>query len=106
METSSLPDPLPDDLFVLDVREDDEWAAGHVEGSVHIPMMLVPQRLHELPHDRQVLVVCKVGSRSARVTVFLQAQGIDAANLAGGLVAWDWARRPMVADHDGQPFVG
>ena len=62
---SGVPDPLPEGLAVLDVREPVEWHYGHVEGAVHIPHRGAPAPLDEVP-DGQVLVVCKVGARSAR----------------------------------------
>jgi rhodanese-related sulfurtransferase len=96
---------MPPALTVLDVREDDEWAAGHIEGARHIPLMQVPARFAELPSDRQVLVVCRVGSRSAQATAYLQAQGVQAVNLAGGMVAWAQAGRPMVSDVADVPYV-
>jgi rhodanese-related sulfurtransferase len=102
---SGIPDPLPEGLVVLDVREDDEWAAGHVEGAVHIPLMELGARYAELPAAEQTLVVCRVGSRSAYAVGFLLQQGIDAVNLDGGLAAWDAAGRPLVADGDHQPTV-
>jgi rhodanese-related sulfurtransferase len=105
---SGVPDPVPDGLLVLDVREDDEWQAGHVEGSVHVPLMELGARyaeLTELGEAEQTLVVCRVGNRSAYATGFLIQQGIDAVNLAGGLAAWEAAGRPLVTDGDGPPMV-
>jgi len=99
-----LPTPLPDELTVLDVREPIEWQHGHVEGSVHVPMMDIPERVGDLPTEGQVLVVCKVGGRSAQVVQYLQQHGIDAFNLDGGLLEWHAAGRPLVADV-GQPMV-
>jgi len=98
---SGVPDPLPEGLTVLDVREPVEWAHGHVAGSVHIPMGEVPTRLEEVP-DGQVLVVCKVGGRSARVAGYLLQQGRDAVNLDGGLLDWEAAGRALVSE-TGQP---
>ena len=98
VDVTKLPAELPSDLVVLDVREDDERKAGHIEGAVHIPLMQLPPRLSELPEDARLLVVCKVGGRSSQATAFLQAQGRDVVNLAGGMQAWEAARRPMVAD--------
>jgi rhodanese-related sulfurtransferase len=98
---AGVPDPLPEHLVVLDVREDDEWEAGHIEGSVHIPLMQLADRFAEVPTG-QTLVVCRVGSRSARATAYLVRQGVDAVNLAGGLAAWVGARRSLVSD-DGRP---
>ena len=102
---SGVPDPLPAGLLVLDVREDDEWQAGHVAGSLHIPLMELGNRYGELPDAEQTLVVCRVGNRSAYAAGFLIQQGIDAVNLAGGLVAWEVAGRALVADHDQPPQV-
>jgi rhodanese-related sulfurtransferase len=98
---SGVPDPLPEGLTVLDVREPMEWAHGHVEGSIHIPMGEVPTRLEDVP-DGQVLVVCKVGARSARVAGYLVQQGRDAVNLDGGLLDWEAAGRALVSE-TGQP---
>jgi len=102
---SGVPDPLPDGLLVLDVREDEEWRAGHVRGSVHVPLMELGARYGELPDAEQTLVVCRVGSRSAYAAAFLIQQGIDAVNLDGGLVAWEAAGRALVADGDHPPMV-
>ena len=101
---SGVPDPLPEGLVVLDVREQDEWDAGHIEGAVHVPLMDLPDRVGELSHD-QTLVVCKVGGRSAQATGWLTQQGYDVVNLDGGMLEWEAAGRPMVAEHDGPPQV-
>ena len=94
---ADLPDPLPDATAVLDVREPVEWEHGHIEGAVHIPLMDLPTRLPDVPQGH-VLVVCKIGGRSARAVAYLQQQGIDAVNLEDGMVGWADAGRPMVAD--------
>lgn len=91
-----LPDPLPADLVVLDVREDHEWEAGHIEGAVHVPLGQVAERAGELDPQRRTLVVCHLGGRSARATAFLQQQGHDVVNLEGGMDAWQAAGRPTV----------
>jgi rhodanese-related sulfurtransferase len=100
---------VPADALLLDVREDDEWAAGHIDGAVHVPMMQLPQRLRYEPGpltpEAPIVVVCKVGGRSAQVTAWLRHQGYDAANLAGGMLAWEEAGRPMQADDGGAPRV-
>jgi rhodanese-related sulfurtransferase len=97
--------PLPDDLTVLDVRESVEWRHGHVEGSRHLPMSELPQRLDEVPTDGRLLVVCKVGGRSARVVQYLVQHGLDAVNLDGGLVEWEAAGRPLVGEVDDPTVV-
>src|SRR5690349_2624982 len=96
-----VPDPLPEGLVVLDVREDDEWRAGRLEGSVHIPLGELGDRFTELPAG-QVLVVCRSGHRSAYATSYLVDQGYDAVNLAGGLSAWHASGRALTTD-DGRP---
>jgi rhodanese-related sulfurtransferase len=87
---------VPVDAPLIDVREADEWAMAHVDGSAHVPMGDLPARLDELPRDRTVFVLCAVGGRSAHVTAWLVAQGFDAANVDGGLAAWIRAGRPVV----------
>ena len=103
VDVRDLPDPLPDGLTLLDVREQDEWDEGHIDGALHIPMMSVPAELASIPRDRQVVVVCAVGARSARVAMFLQQQGVDAYNLDGGIVAWARAGRPIAFPSSGGP---
>lgn len=101
---AGVPDPLPEGLLVIDVREDDEWAAGHVDGSVHVPLMELGTRGAELPAAEQTLVVCRSGNRSAHATAYLRQLGVEAVNLAGGLVAWQAAGRPLVTSA-GQPGI-
>src|SRR5689334_8591397 len=100
VSVDQVPDPLPDGLFVVDVREPVEWAHGRIDGSVHIPMSELVERIEELPHDQQVLVVCKVGGRSAQVTQYLVRSGYEAVNLDGGLLEWAAAGRTLVGDTD------
>ena len=92
---------IPERAVLLDVRENDEWVAGHAPGAVHVPMGQVAQRLDELTTafpDRSVHVVCRSGGRSARVTAYLKQAGWDAVNVDGGMRAWAAAGRPMVTD--------
>jgi rhodanese-related sulfurtransferase len=99
---------LPADAVLLDVRENDEWTAGHAPAAVHVPMGQVVQRLDEIAAtlpDRPVRVVCRSGARSARVTAYLIQSGWDAVNVDGGMRAWAAAGRPMVTDSNAQPRV-
>jgi rhodanese-related sulfurtransferase len=96
-----VPDPLPEGLHVLDVREDVEWRHGHIDGALHIPLRDLPARVSDVP-EGQTLVVCKVGSRSAQAVMYLAQQGHDVVNLDGGMLDWETAGRPMVSD-TGQP---
>ncbi|MBL7502246.1 rhodanese-like domain-containing protein [Frankia sp. CNm7] len=99
-------DPAGDDtLFVLDVREPDEWAAGHIDGAVHIPMGELVARIEEIPRSTRVIAVCRSGRRSAAVTAYLADGGWDAHNLDGGMITWAALGRPMTADTPGAPFV-
>jgi rhodanese-related sulfurtransferase len=104
VRVDDLPDPVPADLTLLDVREPVEWDHGHVDGALHMPMGEVPARLDELPEGR-ILVVCHVGGRSARVTSYLVALGHDAVNLDGGMADWAAAGRPMVSETGHPPVV-
>lgn len=100
-------DRLPADAFLLDVREDDEWAAGRAEGALHIPMGQVVGRIGEITEQadgRPTYVVCRSGGRSAQVTGYLVGQGLDAANVEGGMQAWQALGRPLNSDN-GEPFV-
>ncbi|MET7712802.1 rhodanese-like domain-containing protein [Streptomyces sp. NPDC005407] len=100
---------VPSDGLVLDVREDDEWAAGHVEGALHVPMSDFVARFGEvteaLADGGRAYVMCRVGGRSAQVTQYLVQQGIDAVNIEGGMLAWDGAGRPMTTDTGNPAFV-
>ncbi len=104
VDVAGLPDPLPEGLFVLDVREDDEWAAGHIDGATHIPLRDLGDRVSEVP-DGSVLVVCKVGGRSAYAVQHLAGAGLDVTNLAGGMLEWQAAGRPMVSEQPTPPRV-
>lgn len=101
---SGVPDPLPETLAVLDVREQGEWDHGHIEGAAHIPLVDLPQRLGDLP-ARQTLVVCRVGGRSAQAVGYLAQQGFDVVNLDGGMLEWEAAGRPMVSETSQPPQV-
>jgi len=101
---AGVPDPLPAGLAVLDVREPVEWAHGHIEGALHIPLGELPSRLDEVP-EGQTLVVCKVGARSARAVAWLAQQGRDVVNLDGGMLDWETAGREMVSDTGQRPVV-
>ncbi len=86
------------DGIVLDVRTDDEYNAGHIVNSVHIPVGLLSQRIGELSkHKSQPIVVtCRTGNRSATACSMLRKQGFDPIyRLAGGVTAWQSANLPL-----------
>ena len=84
-----------DEPFVLDVREPDEVAEWAISSAVvNVPVAELPARISELPDDREIVVVCASGSRSALASDVLAQQGLRVANLRGGMAAWgalyDW----------------
>jgi rhodanese-related sulfurtransferase len=94
---------IPADALLVDVREDREWAVGHIEGARHVAM-------HRIAHqrfdpDERIYVICKVGARSAHVTAWLNQQGYDAHNVDGGMLAWAATGRPMTSDTGAPPRV-
>ena len=80
-----------EDVFVVDVREDWEYAAGHVPGATLIPLGQLPDRLADIPSDKAVVAVCRSGNRSGQATEFLLQQGYDVHNMQGGMVSWEQA---------------
>lgn len=96
---------LPADAYLIDVREHDEWQAGHAPDAVHLPLSELIGRVEEVPADRDVYVICKVGGRSQQAVQYLNQSGRTTVNVSGGMLAWHAAGRPMVSEHDGQPFV-
>ena len=96
---------VPDDVWLLDVREDDEWAAGHVPGARHIPLGELSARAGEVPQDELIYVICRSGARSERAAQALAGAGWRAVNVAGGMQDWAAAGRPMVSESGTEPFV-
>ena len=96
---------VPTDGYLLDVREQDEWVAGHAPEAVHIPMTQIQGRVEEVPGDRTVYVVCRVGGRSLQVAAWLNQLGREAVNVDGGMQSWAGARRPMVSETGRPPFI-
>jgi rhodanese-related sulfurtransferase len=97
------PGDVTDGVYLLDVREPDEWAAGHAPGAHHVPMMEIPARMAEVPTDVEVVVVCRSGGRSGQVTSYLMGNGWDnVRNLDGGMQLWAASGREVVSEN-GQP---
>ena len=87
-----------DDALVLDVREDKEYAAGHIPKAKHIPLEQLAGRLNELDKfkNKPVLVTCRSGQRSARACGMLKKAGFETVyNQAGGIIAWERANLPV-----------
>ena len=90
--------------LLLDVREDDEFAAGRSADARQIALASLPDHLSSLDVNRPIVCVCRSGGRSARATEFLIEHGFSAVNLEGGMTAWHDAGLEMIAD-DGDPIV-
>jgi rhodanese-related sulfurtransferase len=82
------------EMVAVDVREPGEWHAGHIAGALWIPMGEFPDRAGELP-GAPLAIVCRSGSRSGIVADWLERSGVEAANLAGGMQAWQAAGLPI-----------
>jgi rhodanese-related sulfurtransferase len=77
--------------LLLDVRENNEWDAGHAPSARHIPMSELNERVAELPTDETIFVICHSGGRSQQVTTALVDAGYPAQNVLGGMIAWQLA---------------
>lgn len=102
---SDIPAELGDDEVLLDVREDNEFTAGHAPAAVHLPMSELPARIEEVPSAERIYVICRSGGRSAQVTGYLNGQGHSCVNVAGGMQDWATAGRDMVSETGESPTV-
>jgi rhodanese-related sulfurtransferase len=86
----------PEDAVVLDVREPEEYAHGHVPGAVNVPQAELASTLGELPLDRPLITICQSGYRSLRASQFLKQMGFaDVKSVGGGTAAWEEAGKPL-----------
>ena len=86
--------------LLIDVRENDEWAAGHAPGATHISLGTLTS--DSIATGTSVLCICRSGARSSTATARLRKAGIDATNVTGGMNAWAASGLPVVSE-DGQP---
>lgn len=96
---------VPDGAWLLDVRENDEWAAGYAPGARHIPLGELGARTAEIPQDQTIYVICRSGMRSGRAAHALAGAGWQAINVAGGMQDWAAAGRAMTTDSGAEPYV-
>ena len=96
---------LPSERVLLDVREDDEWQAGHAPDAVHVPMSELAGRLDDVPDAAPLYVICRSGGRSERVTGYLNANGWEAVNVSGGMSVWAGLGLPLVSETASAPEV-
>jgi glyoxylase-like metal-dependent hydrolase (beta-lactamase superfamily II)/rhodanese-related sulfurtransferase len=84
------------EALLVDVREPEEYAHGHVPGALNIPQSELASRLDEIPRDRPILTICQAGMRSLRAAQFLTQMGYpQVASVAGGTGAWIAAGQPV-----------
>ena len=91
-----------DQVQLLDVREDDEWSAGRIDGAKHIPLSQLPARLGELNRERTVVTVCRSGGRAGKAAELLSGSGWTAEVMEGGMNSWAEAGLPVTTP-DGVP---
>jgi rhodanese-related sulfurtransferase len=96
---------VPERAYLLDVREDDEWQAGHVPDARHITLGRLGELCGQIPRDRDVYVICRSGVRSAHAAQALNAAGWRALNVADGMHGWESAGRAMISESGAPPFV-
>ncbi|SUV09451.1 rhodanese-like domain-containing protein [Cytobacillus firmus] len=75
-------------LELVDVREDEEVAAGMIPGARHIRMGTIPENLDKFDKDTEYIIICRSGGRSGNVCHYLQEQGYKVRNMAGGMLDW------------------
>ncbi len=92
---------LGEGVTLIDVREPDEWAEGHVPWAVHLPLGTVPDHV-EAFDGSPTYVICKAGGRSARACEFAAEQGRDTVNVLGGMLAWEAAGHAVSAEPAGR----
>jgi rhodanese-related sulfurtransferase len=99
-EAKRLRDTSPDGTMILDVREPHELEISQIAGAEHIPMRQIPAAMPQLPRDKHILVLCRVGGRSLQVTHYLRAQGFAAvSNIVGGINEWAREIEPGMAEY-------
>jgi rhodanese-related sulfurtransferase len=87
-----------DPPLVLDIRNPREWAAGHIDGSVNIPLNHLQERIGEIPRDRRIAVHCAGGYRSSIAASILHQHGMTRLiEMVGGLAAWEAAQLPTAS---------
>ena len=96
---------LDDGARLLDVRERDEFAAGHAPGAQVSPIKDLATSLGNVDINERIPVICRTGQRSAQAAEFLRKQGFDAVNVEGGMKAWVEAGKPMETSNEGDPEV-
>ena len=76
-------------LNIIDVREEDEVAAGMIPGAVNVPLRTIPVRAMSLDRSKEYVMVCRSGARSLNAAAFLEAEGFKVINMRGGMLDWN-----------------
>jgi rhodanese-related sulfurtransferase len=97
VNVDQLDEALQSGARLVDVREVHEYVAGHVAGAVLVPLSSVPASLDRFAPEGPTYVICRSGARSYRACEFLEAQGLEGINVAGGTLAWVNSGRDVVA---------
>ena len=85
IEPEQLENLIQDGFKLIDVREQDEWNAGHHQSAEHIPMGMITESIDSFKDSEKYIFVCRSGARSGRVTNFISSQDIESYNLSGGM---------------------
>jgi len=91
--------------LLIDVRESDEFEAGHADGAVSIPLSEIKERLHEIDKSSAFNVICKSGGRSGQAATALNEAGFNATNVQGGSLEWLAVKQPFVSSNGDAPEV-
>lgn len=91
IEAKNVEDKLnnEENLSIIDVREDEEVAAGMIPGAAHIKLSDIPERYTDLDPEKEYILVCRSGRRSEKAAEFLQDQGLKVKNMTGGMLKWE-----------------
>ena len=92
-------------VILLDVREKDEYEAGHAVGALSIPLSELNERISEIDKSVELNIICKSGGRSAQATMALNQAGYKATNVRGGSLEWYTEKLPFVSDNGEMPTV-
>ena len=96
VDVAELAEVMASGHTVVDVRQPEEYVNGHVPGAVLLPLQDLPDRVDDLPADRPLHLICRSGARSLAAAEYLADQGLEAVNVAGGMLAWIDSGRPVV----------
>lgn len=102
---SVAPTEVPEGAQLIDVREQSEWDAGHAPTAQHVPASTLLEHLDELPEEGELYIVCRSGGRSFQVAQWLNQNGYEAINVAGGMDIWYESGLPLTSEGEGEPYV-